>query len=121
MEPLKIRFVRWQLPPEKAASALCGSARSIEALILFRVLQGVGGGMMTPVGTAMLFRAFPPHERAAASSVMAVPIALSPALGPVLGGWLVDYVGWRWIFWVNRRSLPATRWNSAFELPPRGP
>lgn len=82
-------------------SAFCGLAWNIQSLILFRVLQGIGGGMMTPVGTAMLFRAFPPHERTKASSVLAFPTALSPALGPVLGGFLVDYVGWRWIFWVN--------------------
>ncbi len=82
-------------------SALCSLAPSVELLILFRILQGVGGGMMTPVGVAMLFRAFPPQERAAASAVLAIPAAAAPALGPVLGGWLVDYVGWRWIFLVN--------------------
>lgn len=82
-------------------SALCGFAWNASSLIFFRVLQGIGGGMMTPVGTAMLFRAFPPYERAQASSIMTVPIAFSPALGPVLGGWLVDFVGWRWIFYVN--------------------
>src|SRR5215813_5592212 len=64
------------------ASALCGAAWSIESLIAFRVLQGVGGGMLTPVGTAMLFRAFPPRERAAASTVLMIPSVLAPALGP---------------------------------------
>ncbi|MGI8690237.1 MAG: MDR family MFS transporter [Thermomicrobiales bacterium] len=82
-------------------SALCGIAWNIESLIAFRLLQGVGGGMLTPVGTAMLFRAFPPAERARASAVMGVPIVIAPALGPVLGGWLVDTVGWRWIFFIN--------------------
>ena len=82
-------------------SALCGLSWSVESLIAFRVLQGVGGGMMTPVGMAMLFRAFPPEERAQASAVLTVPTAIAPALGPVLGGWLVEYASWRWIFYVN--------------------
>jgi EmrB/QacA subfamily drug resistance transporter len=82
-------------------SALCGAAWSIESLIAFRLVQGVGGGMVTPVGTTMLFRAFPPNERAHASAVLTVPTAMAPALGPVLGGWLVDNASWRWIFYVN--------------------
>jgi EmrB/QacA subfamily drug resistance transporter len=82
-------------------SALCGAAWSIQSLIAFRLLQGVGGGMVTPVGTTMLFRAFPPNERAHASAVLTVPTAIAPALGPVLGGWLVDNASWRWIFYVN--------------------
>jgi EmrB/QacA subfamily drug resistance transporter len=83
------------------ASLLCGLAWSIESLIIFRVIQGIGGGMLTPVGTTMLFRAFPPSERAAASAVLALPITIAPALGPVLGGYLVEYHDWRWIFFVN--------------------
>ncbi len=82
-------------------SALCGIAQNIEMLIFFRVLQGIGGGMLTPVGTAMLFRAFPPNERAAASAVLVIPIAIAPTIGPVLGGVLVDNLSWRWIFYVN--------------------
>ena len=83
------------------ASALCGASWNAQSLIAFRVLQGVGGGMLTPVGTAMLFRAFPPRERAKASSVLAIPTVLAPALGPVLGGLLVTHASWRWIFYVN--------------------
>ena len=84
-----------------AASALCGQAHSLGELVAFRVLQGVGGGMLVPVGTAMLFRAFPPIERAKASTVLLLPTVLAPALGPVLGGYLVTDVSWRWIFYVN--------------------
>lgn len=83
------------------ASALCGQAHSLGELIAFRVLQGLGGGMLTPVGIAMLFRAFPPEERAKASTVLILPTVLAPALGPVLGGLLVDKASWRWIFYVN--------------------
>jgi EmrB/QacA subfamily drug resistance transporter len=83
------------------ASVLCGQAHSLGELVGFRVLQGVGGGMMTPVGTAMLFRAFPPEERARASTVLIIPTVFAPALGPVLGGLLVTVASWRWIFYVN--------------------
>ena len=84
-----------------AASVLCGVAQSLEQLVAFRLLQGVGGGMLTPVGTAMLFRAFPPAERARASRVLVIPTILAPALGPVVGGFLVDKLSWHWIFLIN--------------------
>ena len=83
------------------ASALCGLATSLTELTAFRVLQGVGGGLMTPVGMAMLWRAFPPAERVRASAVLVVPTALAPALGPVLGGLFVTDLSWRWVFYVN--------------------
>jgi EmrB/QacA subfamily drug resistance transporter len=83
------------------ASALCGVASSLGELVAFRVLQGVGGGMLAPVGLAMLYRAFPPEERVRASSILVIPTALAPALGPVLGGLLVTDLSWRWVFFVN--------------------
>jgi EmrB/QacA subfamily drug resistance transporter len=83
------------------ASMLCGTANSIGELTAFRILQGVGGGMLVPVGTAMLFRAFPPIERAKASTVLIIPTVLAPALGPVIGGWFVTNHSWRWIFYLN--------------------
>jgi EmrB/QacA subfamily drug resistance transporter len=84
-----------------SASALCGFATSINVLTAFRFLQGIGGGMMTPVGTTMLYRAFPPHQRQRAGSLLAIPTLLAPATGPVLGGWITDTWSWRWIFYVN--------------------
>ena len=83
------------------ASVLCGLADSLSELVVFRVVQGVGGGMLTPVGMAMLFRTFPPEERVRASSILTVPTAVAPALGPVLGGLLVTTLSWRWVFFVN--------------------
>ena len=71
------------------ASALCGLASSLGELVAFRILQGAGGGMLAPVGMAMLYRAFPPAERLRAAAILTVPTTLAPALGPVLGGLLV--------------------------------
>jgi len=84
-----------------AASALCGLASSLGELVLFRILQGAGGGMLAPVGMAMLYRAFPPAERIRASAILTLPTTFAPALGPVLGGLLVTDLSWRWVFYVN--------------------
>ena len=84
-----------------AASAACGQAHSLTELVVFRFLQGIGGGMMTPVGTAMLSREFPGAERAKASAIISVPVVFAPTFGPVIGGYLIEYVSWRWIFYIN--------------------
>jgi EmrB/QacA subfamily drug resistance transporter len=83
------------------ASAMCGAADSLGQLVLFRILQGAGGGLMVPVGLALLYRTFPPSERVRASSILVVPTAVAPALGPVLGGLFVTELSWRWVFYVN--------------------
>jgi EmrB/QacA subfamily drug resistance transporter len=83
------------------ASALCGLAGSLDELVAFRVLQGAGGGLSTPAGLTMLFRAFPPAERVRASAILVIPTALAPAVGPVIGGLFVTDVSWRWVFYVN--------------------
>jgi EmrB/QacA subfamily drug resistance transporter len=84
-----------------AASALCGLATSLPELVACRALQGLGGGTLIPVGMTMITRAFPPAERIKANQVLIVPTLLAPALGPVIGGALVDGLSWRWIFYVN--------------------
>jgi EmrB/QacA subfamily drug resistance transporter len=84
-----------------AASALCGMAQSLNQLIAFRILQGIGAGLLTPVGMALLFRTFPPEKRAGITRQLILPIALAPALGPIIGGGITEYLSWRWIFWFN--------------------
>jgi EmrB/QacA subfamily drug resistance transporter len=83
------------------SSALCGLASSYGMLIVFRVLQGASGGALTPVGTAMLYRTFPPSQRVQVSRVLIIPTVLAPALGPVIGGLLVTQLSWRYVFYVN--------------------
>ena len=83
------------------ASILCSLSWSIESLIAFRVLQGIGGGMLTPVGTTMMFRAFPQNERARVSALIAIPTIVAPASGPIIGGYLVEYHSWQSIFLIN--------------------
>ncbi len=84
-----------------AGSVLCGLAWSALSLIAFRVLQGIGGGLLMPVGQTMLARAAGPNRLGRAMAVVAIPAMLAPALGPVLGGALLDHLTWRWMFYLN--------------------
>ena len=84
-----------------AGSALCGLANDTTQLILFRVLQGIGGGMILPLGQLMLAEAAGPKRMGRVMSVVAVPAMLAPILGPTLGGLIVQNASWRWIFFVN--------------------
>ena len=82
-------------------SALCGLAWSAGSLIAFRVLQGIGGGMVMPAGMTVLAQTAGPARVGRVMSIVGVPMLLGPILGPVIGGWLVDDASWRWIFYVN--------------------
>src|ERR1700744_5214502 len=84
-----------------AASALCGAADSLPELIAARALQGIGGGMLTPTGTAMLYRAFGPEQRAKVARTIILPILIGPAAAPILGGGLPQTLSWRWGFLLN--------------------
>jgi EmrB/QacA subfamily drug resistance transporter len=82
-------------------SVLCGLAWSSNVLIGFRVLQGLGGGLIMPVGMATLMSVTRPDERGRVMSVLGVPMLIGPVLGPTLGGWLIQAVSWRLIFYIN--------------------
>ena len=111
-------------------SGLCATSQSSGMLIAFRVLQGAGGGMVFPIGLAIVFRLAPPEKIGLVAAILGVPVLVAPALGPVLGGWLVQDVSWRWIFLINvpigavalllgLRTLPsgARKAQDALELP----
>ncbi len=84
-----------------AASALCGAADSLPELIAARALQGIGGGMLTPTGTAMLYRAYGPEQRARVARTLILPILIGPGAAPILGGVLTQTLSWRWVFLIN--------------------
>jgi DHA2 family multidrug resistance protein len=82
-------------------SALCGMARSLPALVAFRALQGFGAGALQPTEQAILRQTFPPKEQGMAMAVFAMAVMIGPALGPTLGGYIVDHYSWPWIFYIN--------------------
>ena len=84
-----------------AGSALCATASSIDMLIGFRVLQGLGGGMLMPLGMTIMTRAAGPHRMGRLMAILGVPMLLGPILGPILGGWLIQVASWHWIFLIN--------------------
>ena len=83
------------------SSFLCGLAASLNQLILFRILQGVGGAGMAPVVQAMIVELFPPAKRGMAFAIYGMAVVFAPAIGPTLGGWITDNMSWRWIFFIN--------------------
>ncbi len=83
------------------SSFLCGIAPSLGALVLFRIIQGVGGGGLQPSEQAILADTFPPKQRGMAFAVYAIAVVFAPAIGPTLGGYITDHYSWRWIFFIN--------------------
>src|SRR3989441_7035805 len=83
------------------SSLLCGIAPSLGAIILFRVLQGAGGGGLQPMAQAILADTFPPQKRGLAFALYGITAVIAPTVGPTLGGWITDNYTWRWIFFIN--------------------
>jgi len=84
-----------------ASSVLCGLAHSLPELVLYRTLQGMGGAMMTPVGRVIVVKSVPKLQLVQAMNYITVPAVLGPLLGPSVGGFIVTYFSWPWIFFIN--------------------
>ncbi len=100
-----------------AGSALCATATSIDMLIGFRVLQGLGGGMLMPLGMTIMTRAAGPKRMGRLMAILGVPMLLGPILGPILGGWLIQVASWHWIFLINLPLGIAALIYANFALP----
>jgi DHA2 family multidrug resistance protein len=83
------------------ASLMCGASSSLGALILWRIIQGIGGGALMTVSQTVLFESFPPEEAGTAMALFGLGVMVGPTIGPTLGGWLTDNYGWPWIFYIN--------------------
>lgn len=99
------------------ASTACALAPGIEVLIAMRVVQGVGGALLTPGALAIIQASFAPRDRAAAIGTWAGYSGIAAAAGPLLGGWLVDNGGWRWVFWINVPLCVAVLGLTAYAVP----
>ena len=84
-----------------AGSALCGMARSLTSLVIFRAVQGLGAGALQPTEQAILRQTFPPEEQGMAMALFGMAVIIGPAFGPTLGGYIVDHWSWPWIFYIN--------------------
>jgi EmrB/QacA subfamily drug resistance transporter len=83
------------------SSALCGAAQNLPELIAARAAQGVGGGLLTTTGTAMLYRSYPPERRARMARTLILPVLIGPGLAPIIGGAMTQWLSWRWVFLIN--------------------
>ncbi len=82
-------------------SMLAGTARTFSAMLLFRTIQGIGGGSLIPISQAILRETFPPEEQGLAMAIYGMGVVIAPGAGVILGGWLTDHYGWPWIFFIN--------------------
>jgi len=82
-------------------SLMCGSSWNIQSLVLFRILQGIGGGALQPISQAILLETFPPHQHGMAMAIFGIGTMFGPIIGPLMGGWITDNWSWHWIFYIN--------------------
>src|SRR5512135_3048833 len=83
------------------SSFLCGSAWNLQSLVIFRVLQGIGGGALQPLSQSILLETFPPRQHGIAMAIFGIGAMFGPIAGPLMGGYITDTLSWRWIFYVN--------------------
>jgi DHA2 family multidrug resistance protein len=91
----------WSFVIFTVGSILCGTAHTFTQMLIYRIIQGIGGGSLVPLSQAILRETFPKRQHGMAMAIFGMGIVLAPALGPILGGWLIDHYGWPWIFYIN--------------------
>jgi DHA2 family multidrug resistance protein len=95
------RYLIFSIALFTASSFLCGSAWSLQSLVFFRILQGIGGGALQPISQSILLETFPQRQHGMAMAIFGVGIMFGPIIGPLLGGWITDNWSWHWIFFIN--------------------
>ncbi|HBU06012.1 MAG TPA: EmrB/QacA family drug resistance transporter [Nitrospiraceae bacterium] len=95
------RYLIFSISLFTLSSLLCGSAWSLQSLVFFRILQGIGGGALQPISQSILLETFPQRQHGMAMAIFGVGIMFGPIIGPLLGGWITDNWSWHWIFFIN--------------------
>lgn len=95
------RYLIFSISLFTLSSFLCGAAWSLRSLIIFRILQGIGGGALQPISQSILLETFPRHQHGMAMAIFGIGIMFGPIIGPLLGGWITDNWSWHWIFFIN--------------------
>jgi len=95
------RYLIFSISMFTLSSLLCGSAWNLQSLVLFRILQGIGGGALQPISQSILLETFPPKQHGMAMAIFGIGIMFGPIVGPLLGGWITDNWSWHWIFFIN--------------------
>lgn len=95
------RYMIFSISIFTISSLFCGSAWNLQSLIVFRILQGIGGGALQPLSQSILLETFPRHQHGMAMAIFGIGIMFGPIIGPLLGGWITDNWSWHWIFFIN--------------------
>ena len=119
------RFLLISIAGFVVTSALCGMATSLAEIVLFRFLQGVFGASLVPLSQSIMLQIFPGEQRGKAMAIWAMGVMVAPILGPTLGGWLTEYISWRWTFYINlpvgiASFILALRYRAATHRQKRG-